>query len=70
MQILKDFNKLYDITRPLAIGYMIGWCIGGSITMILFLAILIGWRPFKSVEDHSVKPVVPYMCPGMEIYKK
>ena len=37
MQIFKDFDRLYNKCKPLAIAYYIGYAIGGSITLVAFI---------------------------------
>ena len=68
MQMLKDIDAFYKKALPLIINYVIGWFIGGMITVVLFLAIFFGWRPFKSYDHSQHGNYVPYVCPGMEVY--
>jgi hypothetical protein len=69
MRLLKDIDKLYTKTLPLIINYIIGWFIGGMISLILFFAIFCGWRPFKKYDHSQHGNYTPWSPPGSEIYR-
>jgi quinol-cytochrome oxidoreductase complex cytochrome b subunit len=69
LKLLRDFDYLYRKARPVAIGYAIGWCIGGLLSVALFGLIFFGfWRPSEYAKSHPSSNSMPYIPPGVDVY--
>jgi hypothetical protein len=69
LQILKDFDSIYKKGKSFAISLAIGWFCGGMVSLILFLAIFFGWRPFKKYDHEQHGNYTPWSPPNSEIYQ-
>ena len=68
MKLLKDIDNFYKKVLPLIISYVVGWFIGGLISLGLFFALLFGWRPFKDYDSYHHSNYAPSNS-GMEVYQ-